>query len=136
MEHDVLLCREILAEEPYQYKYGSRERGKCWDKISEALNGIKMPKITVDQRAVRYRFLKLERGFKRKANEEMRASGISPEQNELDDAMEDIFERKESAEQQEAKLNDDKRQASGTEKEMAEAARKRAMESLAETKPR
>ena len=39
-DHDVLLCREILAEEPYQYKHGSRERGKSWDKIADALNRV------------------------------------------------------------------------------------------------
>ncbi|XP_065068332.1 golgin subfamily A member 6-like protein 7 [Rhopilema esculentum] len=125
-DHDVLLCREILAEEPYQYKHRSRERGKWWDKIADALNGVERPKFSVDQRAVRDRFVKLERGFGRKMNEEMRASEVAPEPSELDEAMEDILERKVSAEQQQQ----------GAEKEMAQAVRKRAMESLSETKAR
>ncbi|XP_065065313.1 golgin subfamily A member 6-like protein 2 [Rhopilema esculentum] len=135
-DHDVLLCREILAEEPYQNKHGSKERGKCWDKIADALNGVERPKFNVDQRAVRDRFVKLERGFRRRINEEMRASGVAPEPSELDEAMEDILERKDSAEQQQAKCDDGKRQATGAEKEMAQAVRKRAMESLSETKAR
>ena len=50
------------------------------------------------QRAERDRFLKLERVFKKKTNEETRASGIAPEPTELDEAMQDILERKEGAE--------------------------------------
>ena len=69
-------------------------------------------------------------------NEEMRASGVAPEPSELDEAMEDILERKDSAEQQQAKCDDGKRQVTGAEKEMAQAVRKRAIESLSETKAR
>ena len=135
-DHDILLCREILAEEPYQYKIGSRERGRCWDKIAESLNAIERPKFSVDQRAVRDRFLKLERGFKKKMNEEQRASGISPEFSELDEALEDILGRKESADKQHERVHEDKRQQVEKEKETAEAVRKRAMESLSHTKER
>ena len=53
MEHIVILCREILIEEPYQFKHGSRERGRCWDKIANSLNAMERPKFAVDQRGVR-----------------------------------------------------------------------------------
>ena len=89
LEHDTLLCRDILVEEPYQFKMGTRERGHSWD-----LNKIGQPHFMVDQRAVRDHFLKLERSFKRKMAEEELASGISPtEPTELEQAIQDIIER-------------------------------------------
>ena len=33
-ENDILLCREILAKEPYNFNHGSRERGRFWDEIA------------------------------------------------------------------------------------------------------
>ena len=93
-EHDELLCREILVEEPYRFKLGTRERGQCWDKIASSLNRLGSPRFWVDKRAVRDRFLKLERAFKRKMAEEERASGISPpEPTDLDMAIRDIIDR-------------------------------------------
>ena len=92
-EHDVMLCREILVIEPFNFKYGSRERGQAWEKIAQNLNQGLAPKFNVDQRAVRDHSLKLERIFKRKIAEEERASGISPESTELDMAMEEIVEK-------------------------------------------
>ena len=42
-QHDILLCREILVEEPYKFKHGSRERGQCWNRIANALSRIEKP---------------------------------------------------------------------------------------------
>ena len=91
--HDILLCREILVEEPYKFKHGSRERGHCWDTIANNLNSMKEENFIVDQRSVRDRFTKLEKLHKRKMAEEQKASGISPEITEIDEALEDIVER-------------------------------------------
>ena len=91
--HDVMLCREILVVEPFRFKHGSRERGNAWENVATNLNGSGNPKFNVDHRAVRDHFLKLERCFKRKLAEDERASGISPEHTELDDALEEIIEK-------------------------------------------
>ena len=134
-EHDILLCREILVEEPYNVKHGSRERGRCWDHIAEALNNVEQPKFIADQRAVRDRFVKLEKAFKKKTREELRASGIAPqESSELDQALEDIIDRIENAEQQKEASCVEKQQ--DIEKETAEAVKRGAMESLSQTKAR
>ena len=53
-EKDVALLREILCEEPYQYKPKSKERGNVWSKIAGNLNDL--PSFNVTQRAVRDRF--------------------------------------------------------------------------------
>ena len=127
-EHDILLCREILVTHPYQFKYGSRERGQCWEKIANALNLVESPKFVVDQRSVRDRFTKLERDFKRKIAFEERSSGIAPDEpSELDQALEKIVTQSAVA---------DKRISKGVEKEKvtAENVRRRAMESLSETR--
>ena len=46
--HDVLLCREILEEEPFKFKHGSQERGQHWDKIATSLNQMGKPRFLVD----------------------------------------------------------------------------------------
>ena len=71
-----MLCREILVIELFDFKYGSRERGKAWETIAHTLNQSSGPKFNVDERAVRDHFLKLVRIFKRKVAEEERASGL------------------------------------------------------------
>ena len=136
-EHDILLCREILVEEPYTLRHGSRERGTCWDRIAENLNKVERPKFSVDQRAVRDRYVKVEKGFKKKTREELRASGIAPgEVSELDQALEDIIERSENAEEDKDATRQEKQQEQEKEKETAESVRRRAMESLSQTRAR
>ena len=76
-QHDVMLCREIVLAQPFQHKFGSRERGHTWDEVADQLSKISEPKFHVDQRAVRERYSKLEKGFKRKMAIEERASRIA-----------------------------------------------------------
>ena len=93
-EHDIMLCRKILVEEPHNFKHRSRERGRCWDRTAESLNKIDQPKFIVDQSAVRDRFVKLEKACKKKTRDELRANGIAPnEPSELDQALEEIIEK-------------------------------------------
>eukprot|EP00795_Rhopilema_esculentum_P008078 gene8078-biopygen9216 len=88
----------------------------------------------VDQRAVRDRFLKLERSFKRKMAEEERASGISPpEPTELEQAIQDIIERGTEAQAVMLRVGG---KVDEKEKETAESIRKRSMKRLAETRER
>ena len=56
-EHDVLLQREILVAKPFDYKFGSRERGQAWDKVAESLNLVKQIRFTLDKRGVRVNML-------------------------------------------------------------------------------
>eukprot|EP00795_Rhopilema_esculentum_P005757 gene5757-biopygen7537 len=86
-QHDVLLCREVLVVQPFQFRHGSHDRRQCWEQIA---NNLEHPHFIVDQRSVRDRFTKLEKYFKRKKASEERASGISPEEpDELYQALED-----------------------------------------------
>ena len=135
-EHNIMLCREMLVVEPYQYKIGSRERGNCWDMIATNLNGIGEPRFIVDKRAVRDHFLKLLRDFKRKMAAEERASGINPEASELDEALETIIGRMEGAEEEIARNDESKSKEVERERAAAENVRKRAMESFGESRER
>eukprot|EP00794_Sanderia_malayensis_P019547 gene19547-21478_t len=131
-ESDVALCREILVQEPYRFKTGSRERGQVWDSIAKALISSGHCRY-VDQRAVRDRFVRLEKTFKKKMALELRASGIDAEQSELDQAMEEIVERSHEAQEGFARGDAKKQQQAEKDKEMAENVRKRAMERFGET---
>ena len=133
-QHDVMLCREILLAQPFQHKCGSRETGHAWDEAADRLSKISEPKFLVDQRAVRERYSKLEEGFKRKMAMDERASGISPQMTEVDQAIETIIGLAESAKEELAKAEGEKNQVK--EKETAEGVRKRPMERLGETKDR
>ena len=73
------LLREMLLFKPWNYKRGSKERGQCWDQISEALNQIRELKLKMTQRAMQDKYSILDKAFKSKCNEEEKASGISPE---------------------------------------------------------
>ena len=64
-EHDLLLSWEILVLQPFQFEFGSREKGQCWDKIAKNLNVLERPKFIVDQRGARERYPKIERNYKR-----------------------------------------------------------------------
>ena len=135
-QHDQFLCREILVEEPYRFKAGTREKGHAWDKIATHLNAYQEVRFIVDQRAVRDRYLKIEKNYKRKMLAEESASGISPDVTELDQAIESIVKRSEGAHEEIEKVGINKRKQAEKERENAESMRKRAMERLAETRER
>ena len=60
----------------------------------------------------------------------MKASGISPEVSELDVAIEEIVERKDSGENHHKKNHEESRHEVQRQKETAELVRKRTMESI------
>ena len=136
-QHDIALCMEVLVIQPNQHKYGSRDRGQCWHKIAKHLNQIEQPHFTVDQRAVRDRFCKLQKDFKQKRAFEERASGICPDEpDELEQALEDIAEMEKDQQEQLSIGESKKRLFLEKEKETAETMRKRAMERMGESRAR
>ena len=136
-DHDILLCREILAEEPYRYKAGTRDRGQAWERIANNLNGNSADcRFIVNQRGVRDRYSILEKAFKRKMAAEERASGITAESTELDQAVEGIIRRSEGAQAEIERSEENRKKQTEAEKETAESIRKVSMERLAETRER
>eukprot|EP00795_Rhopilema_esculentum_P005752 gene5752-11022_t len=76
------------------------ESGNAWDKVAESLNVVEELRFYVDQKGVRERYAKLEKAFKKNTREEHRASGISPEITELDEALEAVIQFSEVAQQE------------------------------------
>jgi len=79
-QHDTLFLREVRASDLYETRKGSSERGKLWDEIAVRLNSLLHPIFIVN----RLNLLMVK--LKAKNTEEERASGISPELQEIDSA--------------------------------------------------
>lgn len=134
LEHDVILMREILFIEPYKFKKGSNERGRLWTQVAECLNKVDEVKFKVKQRGVRERFEGLQSKYLEKIKNEERATGISPEQTELDQLIEEITEKERQAEA--TRETEDQTKKGEREREVAMDIRKKAMETFGETKKR
>ena len=99
-KHDVLLCREILACEPFYLKARSAKRGKTWEKIAKNLAMLQDPKFRVTARSVRDRCTLLTAKHAQKLRVEEGASGIVVEETELDNLFEDISEKEKLGKEQ------------------------------------
>ena len=133
-QKDVMLAREILLCEPFKYRAGSKERGSVWSQIATNLNTH--PGFTVSQRAVRDRFGILEKKAKKRKREIENGTGISPEDSELDLALEEIIEKWEAADQEFQLDNQSKAKKLEKDKETAEEMRRMSMETLGASKKR
>ena len=89
-------------------------------------------KQNLSQRAVRERFALLQAKYKEKEREELGASGISPEQDELDVLLEEITKREKVAEASKENVDRKKRQDIATAQDM----RKQDMERMGQTTKR
>ena len=88
-EHDILLCREVLALEVYKHTKGTNEAGRLWDEIAKNLRGCQTVrfKSNLSQRAVRERFNLIQGRFKENEKTELAASGISVPEQEKEKEM-------------------------------------------------
>ena len=131
-EHDVLMLREMIVSDVFSFKKGSVGRGDAWDSIAEKLNQIDSPQFRIkDKRGVRDRWVLLRRKFRSKIREEEAASGVVVEDlTEKEVLIEELIEREDTIKP------DDNRLSVQQDKDKAEDVRKKAMESMGETKKR
>ena len=115
------------------YRAGSKERGSVLSQIATNLNT--RSGFTVSQRAVRDRFGILEKKAKKRKREIENGTGISPEDSELDLALEEIIEKWEAADQEVQLDNQSKAKKLEKDKETAEMWRM-SMETLGASKKR
>jgi len=73
---------------------------KIVDEIATRLNSLTQCKFSVNQQSLRDRLNLLMSKFKAKTREEERASGISPEIQEIDTLLEELCEKEEEANKQ------------------------------------
>ena len=126
-EHDILLLRQMIASELFQFKKGSPDRGKIWESIHERLNKLDNPKFMIKEKSgVRDRWNLVQTKFKSIQRQELRPSGIDCELSEKDALIEELCEKEDSFSAKEKKKSDDK--------EAAEEIRKKAMERMASKK--
>ena len=116
-DHDILLLREMIASELFQFKKGSPDRGKIWESIQERLNKLDNPKFMIkEKRGVRDRWNLLQAKFKRTQWEELQASGIDCELSEKDALIEELCEKEDSFSAKDKKKEMIKRQLKKSER--------------------
>lgn len=135
-DHDLVFVREIIVFTPWTKKRGSPERGEIWGRIADSLNSFTTPQFRVNQRSVRDRYTLLERKHKKKVQDEERASGISPEESQLDSALEDIISQFNEADVEHDRISGEKKAKQEAEVSKAEEMRKMALETFKETQKR
>ena len=130
-DHDVLMLREAVTSEPYNFKPKSSERGKVWESIAAHLNSLRTPEFRVTARAVRDRYALLISRHNLKQREEEKASGINvTELTELDALLEEIREREKSAEEKSDALRNERKAKDEKEKAKAEEIRQAALQTI------
>ena len=138
-EHDRLMCREILAVDPFTgTKKGTVQRGAEWKIIADHLLEILEPKFKVDSRAVRDRYQLLAHKLRKKLKSEEKASGIDTEMSETETAIEEllIMEKEDAAESMDGDDTQRQRERKKQDKERAEDMRRQAMERMGQTQKR
>ena len=114
-----------------------RERGNAWRRISDSLNSIDNPKFYVNQRSVRERFNLILMQYKTKISAEVRATGIEvKEKTSTENLLEELDEKIKEAEAEFETKTLEQSQKGEKEKVVVEDVRKKALETLAETKKR
>ena len=136
-KHDELLCREILVVDPFTgTKQRTVQRGAKWDLVAEKLNKIQDVYFKVSQRSVRDRYNLLAKQLRVKLQKEKSASGIQTDMSETEHALEEIIEIEDASDQEQQELSDEKMEKENKDRVDAETMRKKAMETLGETKNR
>ena len=135
-DHDIEFCKEVLISKLFETKKKSIERGQVWETIAANLEKLEYPSFRVDQRSVRDRLRKLLLQFRKKERQERNASGIVPEQSELESLLDEIDDLEEASDTLAAETHAEEKRKVETDKMAAEETRRRAMETLSETKKR
>ncbi|XP_015777300.1 PREDICTED: uncharacterized protein LOC107355275 [Acropora digitifera] len=131
--HDVLLCREMLAINPFKAKRKTIQRTKMWETIVHHLEQIEEPSFKVSVRSIRDRYSLLAKKFRKRMTSEQKASGISPEMSELDVLMEELTGLEDMSEEEKANESEEKNRKTEQDRVKALDMRKKAMEKLSET---
>ena len=125
----------MLLFEPYLQKARTVARANAWKEIAAQLTKASLS-FKVDARAVRERFGGLIEQFKAKNREEPVDTGMSPEQSQLDVALEEIVQKMDEAEQANETNENNANEKRSKEMDYAKDLREMACETLGETSKR
>ncbi|XP_015760040.1 PREDICTED: forkhead box protein P2-like [Acropora digitifera] len=132
---------EVLFEvkaKPKQNKHLKKDQkkgGKIWNQLASNLNGIPDSGLNTTQRGVRTQYDKLIEDFDQKEREEKKATGIDADYDELDQLLNDTYERASDAAADLARQAKEKEKAACDEKQQAEDIRTQAMERQEKKQP-
>ena len=129
---DVLLAKEVLYLEPFLFKERTAQSVQAWQDFVNNMKNYpgKFAKLT--SRGAKDHIALLIKNHKKKNADEQKATGISPEQSEMDNILEEIIERMEVNVAEIEKDNEKKKR----EVALAKDIRLTAMEVLSQTKKR
>ena len=135
--HDIYLCREVLAVEPFQFKPGSKQAGNAWQMVAEDLN-LNTQKVLfcVTKQSVKDHLKLLITKHKSATHKEENASGSSPEECELKKALDEIIAKFAVAKETYKHQSQEAQDTINVDKQKAIEIRQTAMERLGETKKR
>ena len=100
--HDVLLCREMLAINPFKAKRKTIQRKKMWETIVHHLEQIEEPSFKVSVRPIRDRYTLLAKKFRKRMANEQKESVTSTEMSELDVLMGELTGLEDLSEEEKA----------------------------------
>ena len=112
------------------------ERKQIWEQLAITLNANDNPIFRVNARSVRDHLNSMLEKIKQKINAEEPASGISPDESELDIALQDILERFKQAEEEHTKESEEKKAKTEGDMQKAAEIRQRSLETFSETNER
>ena len=98
--HDIALAREVLLLELYRHKARTVERGKVWQKIADNLNSHALLRFLVTKKSVGEHLKLLLDKYHARVQKERGDSRVEVEETELEQALEEINEKWEAAEEQ------------------------------------
>ena len=134
-EKDLVLLQEVAAEGVMHQKPKSRDRGSAWQKVVDSINSL--PGYEVSPRSVRDRYNNLAKKQKIKMGQEERSTGGGgSELDESESILEDLIEINEESEQRAEDESNAKQILVNEDKARATEMRKRAMDTMGETKAR
>lgn len=133
--HDLALARKVLLLEPFRLKARTVERGKVWQTIADNLNSHATLRFLVTKKSVREHLKLLLDKYLARMRKERRDSGVEVEQTELDQALEEINEKWEAADEQDILLLNNRKKTE-EDRAMGEEIGKKACEKLGETMKR
>jgi len=125
----------VISVEPYRFNKGSKERGQAWDKIAENLNGIPNSGLKTTQRGVRTQYDKLMDEFKKKERDEKAASGIVSDYDEVDQLLNDVYEKANEAAEELAHEAEEKEKKKSEEQKQIDDIRLNAMGKQGDRQP-
>jgi hypothetical protein len=134
-EKDKAMLKEMAAAGVMHKKPKSRDRGAAWEKVVNNLNSL--PQFEISQKSLRDRYKLLAKKYKVKMGKEERSTGGGGEgPNELEGLLEELIEMEEDAEQRTTDENTARQNNIEADRGKAMEMRKRAMESMGETRER